>query len=129
MYSDFSLFIFSLLLNLVNVWSLLSLLSINATNWLLVPILITSTTALLILGFPIKASSISPSSIRCPLTFTWLSSLPKNSIVPSFHVLPASPVLYHLTPSDSTNFFSVNSLSPVYPFATPTPPINNSPLT
>ena len=75
--------------------------------------------------------SISPSSIRNPLIFTWSSILPKYSMFPSGNHLARSPVLYIL-PSPYgflTNFSSVRSFLLRYPLASPSPIMQSSPGT
>ncbi len=75
--------------------------------------------------------SISPSSILCPLIFTWLSFLEIKLILPSSFHLAKSPVLYAvLLLKLSGNFIkllSVSSLLFKYPFPTLSPVIYNSP--
>src|SRR6185295_11210925 len=76
--------------------------------------------------------SISPNSIRCPLTFTCSSRLPKYSISPSPLHLTSSPVRYSRSPSPyllGTNFIAVSAALPRYPRANPSPPMYSSPLT
>ena len=77
-------------------------------------------------------SSISPSSILNPLIFIWPSALPKCSISPLSSHLQISPVLYIIVfgmKGLGIKALSVSSWLAKYPFATPIPPIYNSPGT
>ena len=78
--------------------------------------------------------SISPISTRFPLIFTWLSILPKYSILPSGSQRPKSPVLKirddgSLLKTFVINLCAVNSGRLRYPKATCTPAIQISPAT
>src|SRR6185437_1554269 len=90
---------------------------------------------------PSNAPSISPTSIRYPLTFTCPSFLPTNSTSPSSFHFTKSPVRYNLPPpsllpsplspanTSGTNRSAVHSPRFTYPLPTPAPPIHNSPTT
>ena len=58
------------------------------------PLLFLTTTAFSIFLYFLKAFSISPNSTLYPLTLTWVSFRPTNSIIPSSLYSPKSPVLY-----------------------------------
>src|ERR1044071_5551815 len=106
-----------------------------ATRWLSVLLPSPSiTTAAFTSGCSSSASSISPGSIRYPLTFTCLSALPTYSISPLSTYLPKSPVLYILPPSSTpygfgTYLSAVSSPFFTYPRPTPFPPMYISPTT
>src|SRR5579872_1060819 len=79
-------------------------------------------------------ASISPGSIRFPLNFICSSARPRYSSTPSPLHLTTSPLRYTLSPSlplhpSGTNFSAVQSPLPIYPRASPAPPIYNSPFT
>src|SRR5271154_2828875 len=92
----------------------------------------TTTTALSTPAYLSTCRSISPSSIRYPLTFTCSSRRPINSSSPFLCHLTKSPVRYSRPPSSSLNRSAIyrSPVSPArftYPLPTPAPPIYSSP--
>src|SRR5262245_53619208 len=81
-----------------------------------------------------SAASISPGSIRYPLTLTCPSLLPPNSISPSATYFPTSPVPYLLPPTSRLypSGLYLSALIPGlfrHPLVTPRPTIHSSPFT